>query len=359
MPYTINASAVQVGDIVLTRSNGLVGRVIRAGAGGDFTHALTCCDPTVLMEAIGEGARKISLRTTYVSDSSKVSFLRAKNELGNKTKERFQEVANRLFGTRYSKIGAATSVLSFFSNPDDLGIFCSQLVARCHIEAGTGVFADSDPQKVTPYTIQTCSNLIDVSDQILAKASFEEIEALEAIDGGLRTNPVRHYQQCLGKAYDTAMLSSAVRQVINHESTHRPENLSGLIANIAQSRILTSTASVVDTLVKADDVILQSMRQHRLLEIANQAVGFEVDTNLKALNNLLSNPAEARRARQNIMADLKISREMYKVRVESAETWCEMLETKLASVKELLAIDCCVTLGYARRIHIHEQAIAI
>lgn len=293
MRYKINALAVQVGDIVLTSSNGLVGRVIRAGAGGDFTHALTCCDPTVLMEAVGEGVRKISLRSIYVSDANKVVFLQSKNGLEEHVKRRYRDVTNRLFSTRYSAMGAVRSVTSIFGSSDDLGIFCSQLVTRCHIEAETGVFNGLNPQKVTPHTIQVCPELMDVSDQILIEVDWEEVEALEAVDGGLGTNPVRRYQEYLRKSYENSMLSEFVKSTIDSSSPHRPENLPGLIANIAHSRLLASVTSAtnkiwqIEKIAQTDGIILQCMRQQSLFNVANKAVGIEFEYNLNYLNHLV------------------------------------------------------------------------
>lgn len=82
-PRRLVWSALRLGDVILAREPAAMSRMIRRATGGEFSHALLCTDPPVLMEAVYKGAgsvARVDARNYYVKDSSNIRMLRLKRD---------------------------------------------------------------------------------------------------------------------------------------------------------------------------------------------------------------------------------------------------------------------------------------
>ncbi|WP_192711695.1 hypothetical protein [Methylobacterium sp. OAE515] len=194
--FVADISLLRTGDVLLTRNRmttSLNDRrqadIISVLSGGNFSHALLCTGSPTFIEAVGLGVSNLSLQNCYAHNLTDVRLLRHHDDsiasaAGNWALTRL--------GQNYSVRLAFESILPSKIVPrEDRGTFCSALVATAYRAVGAREFADSDPLKITPATLEHSSCFHDVTNtvfkQILAPRNAERMSAL---DGDRSPSPV-------------------------------------------------------------------------------------------------------------------------------------------------------------------------
>lgn len=217
--FVADISLLRTGDVLLTRNRrttSLRGRrqadIISVASGGNFSHALLCTGSPTFIEAVGPGVSNLSLQNCYAHSLTDVRLLRHHNDsiasaAGNWALTRL--------GQNYSVRLAFESVLPSKIVPrEDQGTFCSALVATAYRAVGAREFADSDPFKITPATLEHSSCFHDVTNkvfkQILAPRNAERMSAL---DGDRNPSPVSEQAAIHAEIYLAA--SSKIHDIVS------------------------------------------------------------------------------------------------------------------------------------------------
>lgn len=187
-----NVSALQPGDILLTRSiygekagGDWTARLIRFFSIGRYEHAALCTSPPTLAEAAfmaqdQGGVFTLSLARCFVHDLRNVRVLRWPDEA---TAHSAAAWCQRQVGRSYSRMKALGVVFPVAQNPDDRGVFCSSLVAHAYKTADPVGFARLRPDRVSPSGLCRLKGFVDVTQTLfrqgLAPRNAEELHALD------------------------------------------------------------------------------------------------------------------------------------------------------------------------------------
>ena len=371
-PDIIRTDLLQVGDILLIRSDGLLGATIRTGgyistgARGRFTHAMICCDPPVFIEAMSEGVRKVDLRSCYVADRQRVRFLRVRAGLfPSENLDRLRVTANNMFSAGYSELGAVGSVVSLLRNKRRLGVFCSQLVARCLNNAGVRLFGELPPEQVTPTHIEQCSSLEDVTAQLLEPARCGQTEGLEYVDGGLGSNAPRRYQSKLREVHAIALadVSSVIDAGTKLGVSVRPESLQSLVDALAktkQAAVQAGNRAVVSAIAEADHKTAAAIEAANLGDMVEDMIEVEGASHARLLASLHEaslNKDEQRAWLTATQPFIDATEQAIQNRTRASNSWLSLAAaTGMSSVRLMGEIERRLLYGVQRRLEAFQEA---
>lgn len=194
MGYTLNAN-IQIGDIILIKSNTKFGDVISSVTKGPFSHVGLVFNERKYIEALTTGVQATSTGQVLVKDTNKIKILRPiLFQNGGLTEDYIKRIVEESNPHRYRKYnfsGAATSIFEKDIKHNDKKYFCSELVASIYKNIGITLF-DKDAAHVTPndYLQLIGSSLEDVTSYVLSeipKLSILYQTEIEYIDTGKET----------------------------------------------------------------------------------------------------------------------------------------------------------------------------
>jgi hypothetical protein len=210
--YVFNASKLQRGDVVLTRnteSTSFKGKAISdaiaVGSHGDFSHALLCTTPPILIEAIDTGVSNINSHNCFIHDLKHVRVLRYPNA---GIAGAAASAAMMSFAKRYSKRAAIAAVIPgvHLEPLHDDRTFCSALVAAAFRAAGAPEFQSTNPMKTSPAHLQKSAHFADVTTEVLKRVlSPENIEEMSALDGDRVPSPMAGQAELLFGYYSALL----------------------------------------------------------------------------------------------------------------------------------------------------------
>lgn len=249
--FVADISLLRTGDVLLTRNRmttSLRGRrqadIISAVSGGKFSHALLCTGSPTFIEAVGPGVSNLSVQNCYAHSLTEVRLLRyhdasIASDAGNWALTRL--------GQNYSVRLAFESVLPSKIVPrEDRGTFCSALVATAYRAVSAPEFADGDPFKVTPATLEHSSCFRDVTNtvfkQILAPRNAERMHAL---DGDRNPGPVSEQAAIHAEIY--AAVSSEIHDIVSRYNLPKdkaPDTFMDALAFVLEMRKVTKSRNV-------------------------------------------------------------------------------------------------------------------
>lgn len=143
----INASVLNVGDIILTTTNTLISRSIRSITRSDISHAMLYVDSYSVIDSTGDGVHGSNTQRLFYDDNCEIYALRLERKI---TKEELKKVisyARSCIGTEYTKTEAAKTIIGGKTKASKKQ-FCSRFVARAFAYAD--IFLVDDPDFCTP-----------------------------------------------------------------------------------------------------------------------------------------------------------------------------------------------------------------
>ena len=166
----LDASALRVGDIVLTASSSWMSRTIQFATGGPASHAMVYVEDHSVIDATAEGVQARNTQRIILEDDCVVHVLRARDALTASQAEAVCSYVRARVGTQYATTEAVRSALGGGSSWTAKQ-FCSRLVAQAF--ASAGVHLSPDPNYCAPADLLASSELVPVADAIRS-VSVEE-----------------------------------------------------------------------------------------------------------------------------------------------------------------------------------------
>lgn len=175
----ITESDLQKADVIVSTTSATVSGVIRAGTGSNVSHARLYIGNGEVIEAVGDGVVKTTLRAAMSADT--VTIVYRRRDLDSATADAVVRFAQRQVGKGYDYSGAAGAgqasgrgvvisllfpLVGAFSLGGTIGnaiapdnnFFCSELVARAFQAAGAPI-TNSRPNLVQPGELPSSSYL--------------------------------------------------------------------------------------------------------------------------------------------------------------------------------------------------------
>lgn len=162
-PRAFNQRLVKPGDIVLSTTPEALSRFIQTVIGADISHAMICVGSASVIDSTGDGVHARNLSRIILEPGCAGHVLRPVQPL---TPEQLKSVityAREMVGTRYSKTGAAKSVLAGVA--PGRRQFCSRLVGQAYRHAG--VLLVDQPDFCHPGELLKSSLLVEVPDVLV------------------------------------------------------------------------------------------------------------------------------------------------------------------------------------------------
>ncbi len=169
--WRFDPAALKPGDVILESGDSLAGKVIRTVEWGKYSHALLWLGGTDFVEAVGVGARVISVQRLIVDDPDKWAVLRLTD--AGTTGEKAAAEARNLAHLPYTVSGAIRSKLPFGRSEGSTALFCSQLVALAYQRAGIDLVEGLSPEDVTPKKLHTKSKLRLIEPKFVEVGEFD------------------------------------------------------------------------------------------------------------------------------------------------------------------------------------------
>lgn len=141
-PRVFVSDLIQLGDIVLTTTPDPMSKTIRKAIGADISHAMICVGKSSVIDSTGDGVHARNLERLILEPGCAGHVLRPVAPLTTDQLHSIIAFARAAVGTRYTKIGAAKSVLAGFVAGRRQ--FCSRLVAQAYHRAGANLVPDAD-----------------------------------------------------------------------------------------------------------------------------------------------------------------------------------------------------------------------
>lgn len=141
-PRVFITSLIQPGDVVLTTTPERMSHAIRQVTGADISHAMICVGQSSVIDSTGDGVHARNLDRIFLEPGCSGYVLRPVKPLTTDQLLAVISFARAAVGTRYTKAGAAKSVLAGFI--PGRRQFCSRLVAQAYRSAGIDLVPDAD-----------------------------------------------------------------------------------------------------------------------------------------------------------------------------------------------------------------------
>lgn len=177
-PRVFVSDLVQLGDIVLTTTPDTMSLTIRKIIGADISHAMICVGKSSVIDSTGDGVHARNLDRIILEPGCAGYVLRPVQPLTADQLHSAISFARAAVGTRYSKSGAAKSVLAGFVAGRRQ--FCSRLVAQAYRHAGVDLVPDAD--FCHPGEFLDSAALVVVPNVLRALNTEEEADRRDDVD---------------------------------------------------------------------------------------------------------------------------------------------------------------------------------
>lgn len=177
-PRVFIAGLIQPGDVVLTTTPESMSQTIRKFTGADISHAMICVGTSSVIDSTGDGVHARNLERIILEPGCAGHVLRPVKLLSTDQLRSVISFARAAVGTRYTKSGAAKSVLAGFVAGRRQ--FCSRLVAQAYRDAGVNLVSDAD--FCHPGELLDSAALVEVPNVLRNLSPEEEADRREDID---------------------------------------------------------------------------------------------------------------------------------------------------------------------------------
>ncbi len=177
-PRVFVTDLIQPGDVVLTTTTDPMSKTIRKLTDTDISHAMICVDTSSVIDSTGDGVHARNLGRIILEPGCAGHVLRPVKPLSTDQLRAVIFFARAAVGTRYTKSGAAKSVLAGFVAGRRQ--FCSRLVAQAYRDAGVNLVSDAD--FCHPGELLNSTALVEVPNVLRNLSQEEEADRREDID---------------------------------------------------------------------------------------------------------------------------------------------------------------------------------
>ncbi|NVJ64058.1 MAG: hypothetical protein HWD84_07515 [Flavobacteriaceae bacterium] len=169
--YLIPQDQLEKGDIILTRNDSLVSKVVRKATSSGFSHAMLYVGHSSYIHSDRDGVHAGNLQRLMFEDASNVMVLRVNcdDEAINKA----CDFARAKVGTSYSKKSAVNAKVQLSKNENLNRQFCSRLVAQAFEFADTQLVANASfctPQELMD---SESTNLVSVTARLANQSEID------------------------------------------------------------------------------------------------------------------------------------------------------------------------------------------
>lgn len=205
--WTIKPAELQVGDIILSTTNHSVSKFIRFFTASQISHASIHVGKGYVIEAVGDGVRKVHARCLLFEQPEHISVLRHKSGDAEKLQQT-SKVARALLYRPYSMRGAIGTLIPYLRRADDPGRFCSQLVAESFHDAGLPLMGTNTIDEVLPEHFKQSNDLVDVTETAIRSMSRSAYEkAVQGFRPSLAEGPYKELPP--GSQVDPSLIERA------------------------------------------------------------------------------------------------------------------------------------------------------
>lgn len=293
---------IRPGDVLLTRNIYARGAYDRTQSatickttGGNFSHAMLCTQTPTFIEAVGDGVSNISIQNCFVYDLKNVRVIR---HMQPEISQSAALSALMFLGRPYSVKRAIASVLPQFGNldTDDHGIFCSALVAAAYIAAKCPRFADLNPMKVTPRTLEEMGGFNDVTENVFFSIlTPPNLEKMSALDGDRAWSPLGEQAKILRDYFYTAFTQcQSITNDFPRFITSVPESFFELVEFVAQGlgqKLLLDPSTLNDPqlvelmrrLEALDQAVYKALSDNRYESMLDEAIRVDADSSRRLI----------------------------------------------------------------------------
>jgi hypothetical protein len=142
--YVLDGSALQVGDIILKRSESSESQVIRRANGSAFSHALLYVGRSSCIESDGLGVRSQNVRRVVVDDPDSIAVYRAPG-VTREAVDQAVRYARMAIGTEYGSSEARRARMPREEPAlEPNRQFCTRIVAQAYQSAGVPLSPNAD-----------------------------------------------------------------------------------------------------------------------------------------------------------------------------------------------------------------------
>ena len=172
----IDYRRLQLGDILLTTSQGAMSWSVRTGTKSDISHAMLYVANSSVIDSTSDGVHARNLQKVFYEDDCAIYALSPIKPLTVEERQTIIAYARSAIGTTYALREAVRSV----TKPKGSGgvkQFCSRLVARAYAEAGIQLV--DNPDFCTPDQLKGSPSLQEVPNPAV-EISADEIAEIES-----------------------------------------------------------------------------------------------------------------------------------------------------------------------------------
>lgn len=230
-PKVFVADLIQPGDVVLTTTPEPISHTIRKFTGADISHAMICVETSSVIDSTSDGVHARNLERIILEPGCAGHVLRPLKQLSTDQLRSVIFFARAAVGTRYTKSGAAKSVLAGFVAGRRQ--YCSRLVAQAYRDAGVNLVSDAD--FCHPGELLDSAELVEVPNVLRSLSPEEEADRREDIDNvqAMRDSINALLQEARKLSPDIESLNDIDAYLVEH-----PEGDAQLVQALRSSRYL-------------------------------------------------------------------------------------------------------------------------
>ncbi|ROM90619.1 YiiX/YebB-like N1pC/P60 family cysteine hydrolase [Pseudomonas brassicacearum] len=182
--YILDFSKLEIGDVILTRTNELQSKVIRSVTNGEFSHALLYVEHASCIHATKHGVHSLNIQRLLFESDSDVAILRLnpEHQASQQTLKDICDHTRKKIAVRYDKKNAIKAGLAhrnpgIKADPASELQFCSQLIYEAY--ASQNINISPKGRFCTPADIEDSEILHRISCPTLLATAAEKKFSLD------------------------------------------------------------------------------------------------------------------------------------------------------------------------------------
>lgn len=233
--YLLDNDKLELGDIILIKSESRISQMVRRLTGSQFSHAILYVDLLTIIDSDGYGVQSNNLQRLLIDKKDNAVVLRLKDENKKEYISKVEYFARQKIGTEYSTNEAKIATIAKeLEAKEPNRQFCTRFIAQAYENAGIKLV--ENPAYCVPEELLNSIELI-VIENPLRLASIKEIEFANS------ENPLEKQRELHNKIFNKARELSGqdiqIFEQINQLIIERPEIDAELTKFITESGYLT------------------------------------------------------------------------------------------------------------------------
>lgn len=172
--YLLDKDKLELGDIILIKSDSRISQLVRKLTGSQFSHAILYVDVSSIIDSDGYGVQSNNIQRLLIEKEDDAVVLRIKDESKKDLLIKAEYFARQKIGTEYSTDEAKIATISKeLEAKEPNRQFCTRFIAQAYENAGIKLV--ENPAYCVPEELLNSDELVIVENP-LRKASVKEIE---------------------------------------------------------------------------------------------------------------------------------------------------------------------------------------